>query len=133
MMAERIAIDNWIYDQINMGAENFVISIFQHMLDRFPTEHELKEGIAMVEGRPARIFLQAGTSKSDFLDAFIGSDQYLEGKVKKFYRQYLLREPNATEMIMHLQAMKAGSSIESLQIELLSSKEFAGIEGRIAQ
>src|SRR5690348_3868 len=34
----RRCINNYFYDQINMGSQNFVVSTFQHFLNRYPTE-----------------------------------------------------------------------------------------------
>ena len=34
-------INNYFYDQLNMGTENFVVSMFQHFLYRYPTDEEL--------------------------------------------------------------------------------------------
>src|ERR1051326_3118518 len=38
---QKRATNNYFYDQINMGTENFVNSMFQHFFYRYPTDDEL--------------------------------------------------------------------------------------------
>ena len=57
-----------IYDEINMGTENFVVSIFQNFFHRYPTAAELYSASNMVDGNQSTIFNTNGSSKKDFIE-----------------------------------------------------------------
>ena len=96
-MHKRFA-NNYLYDQINMGTENFVLSVFQNFLFRYPTEEELTQGKQIVDGFEGVLFLQTGSVKDDFLSIFFGSNNYFEGQVRDLYLKYLFRDPSSVEM-----------------------------------
>lgn len=123
----RRMVNNYFYDQINMGSLNFVVSVFQHFLDRYPTNFELEEGIKMVDGNSATLFLQTGQSKTDFISIFFTSDDYYEGQVRGFYNRYLFRNPNSYEMTNNTQQYQASNNYEQLQKNILATNEYIGI------
>jgi hypothetical protein len=118
-------INNWFYDQINMGTANFVISSFQNFLYRYPSESELSNGIAMVDGLSASLFLNAGNSKTNYMSIFFNSLNYAEGQVKDAYRRYVFREPTPNELSSHAVALHATWNYNSFIKQLLSSSEYA--------
>jgi hypothetical protein len=120
-------LNNYFYDQINMGPDNFVISSFQHFLDRNPTLSEQIGGVSMVNGSNAVLFLQAGASKDDYLNIFFNSDDYFEGAVIRVYKDYLLRAPKSTEMSAAALKYKSTLDFESVQKDVLATDEFIGI------
>jgi hypothetical protein len=123
----RRCVGNLFYDQLNMGSFNFVVSCFQHFLDRYPTTSEQISAVNMVNGNSDVLFLTAGQSKNDFLDIFFASDDYYEGQVLALYRQYLFRLPSSTEMNSGtLLYMNSGDYI-GLQKSILSKNEFIGL------
>lgn len=121
-------INNYFYDQINMGAANFIISSFQHFLGRNPTLDEQSNGVSMVNGNNALIFLQAGASKDDFLSILFSSLDYFEGSVVRMYQDYLLRKPESLEMSTAAIKYKTSLDYEAVQKDVLASDEFAGLE-----
>ncbi len=121
-------INNYFYDQINMGAANFIISSFQHFLGRNPTLDEQSNGVSMVNGNNALIFLQAGASKDDFLSILFSSLDYFEGSVVRIYQDYLLRKPESLEMSTAAIKYKTSLDYEAVQKDVLASDEFAGLE-----
>lgn len=94
-------VDNPYYDDINMGTENFVVSMFQHFLDRYPTVQELESGKRMVDGQNSSLFLIGGSSKDDFLNIFFNSFAYVEGRIHQYCRETMFRKAT-TEEILHL-------------------------------
>ncbi|NVK28695.1 MAG: hypothetical protein HWE14_11660 [Flavobacteriia bacterium] len=122
--AHRLAVDNAIYDDINMGSENFVVSVFDHFLYRYPTQFELESSKRMVEGFRDVLFLQGGEGKQDFLDIFYNSDGYVEGQVRYVYSNYLFREPLAYELLTERDRFKADYDFESMQLRILSTDEY---------
>src|SRR5262249_10211767 len=91
--AQRRYIDNSFYDELNMGSFNFVVSVFQHFLNRYPTQNEITGGVNMVNGISGILFLTAGQSKSDFENIFFSSTDFYEGEVRSLFQQYLFRGP----------------------------------------
>jgi len=124
----RRCVNNYFYDQINMGSENFVVSCFQHFLNRYPTAEELSEGKKMVDGLPAILFLQSGQSKDDFINIFFTSLDYYEGLAINLYQRFLLRNPSSIEMGSASQAFDDTHDYVQMQKNILSTNEYIGIE-----
>jgi len=121
-------VNNYFYDQINMGSENFVISCFQHFLNRYPTSSELSEGKKMVEGTPAILFLESGQSKDDFIDIFFTSKDYYEGLAINLFQRFLLRNPSSIEMGNAANAFINTHDYIQMQKNILATNEYIGIE-----
>ncbi|MEX1188825.1 MAG: hypothetical protein WED33_06160 [Bacteroidia bacterium] len=119
---------NNFYDEINMGSLNFVIACFQNLLLRNPTAYESEQGVLMVDGFNALLFLESGQSKSDFLDIFIESDDYYEGQVQLLFNRFLFRAPNSEEMTTYSELYKNSGNYKSLISEILSTDEYAGLK-----
>lgn len=124
---QRRCVDNYFFDQINMGSLNFVLACFQHLLLRNPTEFEKTEGVKMVDGFDAILFLTAGQSKTEFENIFFDSDDYYEGQVKLAFYRFLLRLPSSEEEAYYNNMLKTSIDYKALFIELLSTDEYAGI------
>lgn len=122
------AVNNYFYDQLNMGTENFVIACFQHFLFRYPTVAELAGGKTMVDGSSSALFLQSGKSKDDFIRIFFSSDNYYEGQVHDLFRKYVFRDPSSEEMSALSAAYKKSKDYKSLQCSVLILDEYVGIK-----
>lgn len=123
----RVFVDNYFYDQINMGSLNFVVSMYQHFLRRYPTENELNNGISMVDGDYAIAFQKTGNSKTDFITIFFASNDYYEGQVRDLYLRYLFREPTSSESATLTIQYKNSNDYKQLQQTILSTDEFIGL------
>ena len=123
----RRLVSNEIYDQINMGSFNFVLSLFNNFLYRDPTADEHNAGITMVDGFVAVIFFETGNSKEEFIDIFLHSDDYYEGQVRELFFRYLFREPTSEEQGYHSIRYKQSDDYDRLQKDILSLDEFAGL------
>jgi hypothetical protein len=124
----RRCVNNYFYDQINMGTENFVISCFQHFLNRYPTQTELTDGKKMVDGLPAILFLQSGQSKTDFMNIFFKSRDYSEGLAINLYNRFLLRNPSSIEMGNAANAFHESRDYVQMQKDILATNEYIGIQ-----
>jgi len=120
-------INNYFYDQINMGSENFVNSAFQNFLYRNPTSIELDQGKLMVDGLQGILFLQIGKTKDDFLNIFFSSDNYYEGQVRDLYLKYLFRETTSTESATLANSYKISLNYKALQKSILTTDEYVGL------
>ncbi len=120
----RSMVDNYFYDQINMGSVNFVVSLFQHFLYRTPTQQEQDAGASMVDGNNSSLFLQAGAGKNDFLSIFFASTDYYEGQVVRAYQKFLFRQPTTIEMNEATIKYKNSNNHIQLQKDILSRDEY---------
>lgn len=119
--------NNYFYDQINMGAANFVISTFQQLINRNPTSSEQQSGISMVNGNNAVLFMQSGNSKNDYLDIFTHSNDYFEGQVVFMYLKYLNRPPDSVEMSEGTIKYSTTGDYTAVERDILTSDEFIGL------
>ncbi len=118
---------NYVYDQINMGTQNFVISMFQNFLFRYPTEAERAASETMVDGFPSQIFLATGRSKDDFVNIFFQSNDYYEGQVRDVFSRFLFREPDVEELETLSVDYQQSNDFEALMRAVLTSDEFVGL------
>lgn len=118
---------NHFYDEINMGTENFVVSIFQNFLLRYPTIGELEAGKGMVDGTQTVTFLKLGENKEDFIDNFFSSNEYYEGQVRTAYLRFLFREPTNEEATKSASLYSNDLDFKQLQSRILISDEYVGI------
>ncbi len=119
--------DNYFYDQINMGTENFVVSTYQNFLFRYPSDSELEAGKQMVDGNSATVFLKLGKSKYDYLNIFFNTDDYYEGQVRFIFKKYLFREPTAAEIYTYSGIYKSTNDFKQLQKAVFTLDEYAGL------
>ena len=124
----RICINNYFFDQLNMGSLNFVIATYQLFLLRNPTEFEKTEGVKIIDGFTGILFLQEASSKNEYLDIFLNSNDYAEGQVKQMFNRFLFRSPNTEESVYFTQLLKQNLDFKILLVNLLKSDEYAGIE-----
>ena len=123
----RRLIDNYFYDQINMGTENFVVSTFQHFMDRYPTDNELEQSTSMVDGLSAVIFFTSGNTKAEYMSIIFNTNNYFESEVRELYIRYLFREPTSAEMTTYSTTYKTDLDYKKLQKTILSLNEYVGI------
>lgn len=120
-------VRNFFYDEINMGTENFIVSIYQNFFFRYPSNEELSEATKVIDGLQGIVFYEIASGKDDFISLFTESNEYLEGQVRDLYLRYLFREPQAAEMAILANQYKDGDSFETIQQKILSSDEYVGI------
>ena len=116
---------NSIYDEINMGSENFVISCFENLLKRQPTERELEAGKALYDGYPALLLRKDGNNKKDLIRIVSSVDEFYQGIAIDWYRILLVREPSSLEMVEGLETVK-NDGIAEIQIAIILSQEYRG-------
>ena len=123
----RRMVDNFIYDEINMGTQNFVLSMFEYFLGRYPTAKEEEVSIQMVDGFNTVVFGEEGDSKAEFIEIFFESDNYFEGQVVNIYEDFLFRSPNSVEMGEGTEIYKTTLDYSTLLKTILAKDEFLGI------
>ena len=124
---QRRMCNNYVYDQINMGTSNFVLSTFSLLINRNPTRSELTSGISMADGNNAILFLTAGNSKNDYLTILTGGNNYFEGQVARLYIRFLNRAPDTNEMVDATNLYATTGQYSSVLKKILSTNEFIGL------
>lgn len=128
MEVHRRMVANPVYDDINMGIENYIVSMSQNFLHRYPTNSELENATLMIDGEQSYCFGGNGDSKSDFNNLFFNHDGYFEGQVVTNYNKLLYRNPNSSEASESAYLYKQNRNFKELQKSILISNEFIGIE-----
>lgn len=119
---------NLIYDEINMGSENFVISCFENFFKRNPTVEELNLGVKMVDGEPTKLLLGEGRNKTEFLDIMVLNNEFYQGRVLDAFRTLLLRNPTSGELLSLTNEFQAEDDYRYVQITIVKTDEYAGFE-----
>ena len=120
-------IFNRMYDMLNMGTQNFVISMFQNFFNRYPTEAERQASELMVDGFSSQVLFETGRNKSDFVDIVFRSSDYYEGQVRQVFIRNLFREPSSEELENYTLTINGNKYYKALQKAVLSMDEFIGI------
>lgn len=116
-------VNNAVFEEINMGSENFVIATFENLFKRQPTDNELVNGITMVDGLSAQLLFLDGLSKSDFVEIMTTVPEFHQGLTIDIYQNLLARLPDSQEMT---EAIIAGKSYQTVQREVMKTAEYAG-------
>lgn len=119
--------NNIFYDEINMGTQNFVTSMFDHFFYRYPSQDELAQATKMVDGTPASVLFQSGKTKNDFITILFASNNFYEGQVRNLFERYLYKAPSVDELNEYTTLYKASRNYKTLQKAILTSNEYAGI------
>lgn len=123
----RRLVNNFFYDEINMGSENFAISCFENFFNRLPTDSELASSVTMIDGFSAQLLLSDGSSKAEFLSIITSHAEFHEGIIRDMFNQLLSREANSIEMgTMTEELMTGNATIADLQKQILITSEYAG-------
>lgn len=119
--------DNFFYDEINMGVENFVLACFENFFKRLPTEDELEEAKTMVRGFPAQLLFEDGATRAKFLEIMTTNAEFYQGLVIDNFLQLLARNPSSVEMGENTTLLNDGTlNYQSLQKEIIKSQEYRG-------
>lgn len=119
-------IFNPIFDDINMGSENFVLACFEGLFKRYPTDVELDKSVDIVNGQPRTIWSTSGTSKEDFVNIVTTVPDFYEGLTIEIYRQLLARNPSSVEMGQGTLELTITGTYQTLQREVMKTDEYAG-------
>lgn len=119
-------INNPIYDDINMGSENLVISCFENLFKRSPTEEELEAGVIMVSGFATQLLFKEGNNKDDFLEIMTTVPEFYQGLTIDIYNQLLVRDPSSEEMVFATNVLQAQKDYREIQRMVMKTEEYQG-------
>ena len=119
-------LNNEVFEEINMGSENFVIASFEHLFKRSPTDNELANGTTMVDGIPAQLLLTDGLSKSDFIEIMTSVPEFYQGLTIDIYQILLARLPDSQEMTEATLELTENQDYKAIQRKVMKTAEYAG-------
>lgn len=123
--AHRRMCQNQVYNEINMGAFNFINASFNDLFDRFPTQAEFDQSFPVIEANePGVLFGQVVQNKTQYLEVLVHSEEFDEGLVRWVYKGRLSRDPSSAEVFTLLNGMDA-VTVEAIVRHVLSSEEYA--------
>ena len=122
-MMSRI-IYNLVYDEINMGSENFVLACFENLHKRLPTETELEASVDMVDGFGQQLLLKDGNSKEDFIEIITTTPGFFEGLTIDIYQNLLSRYPEPSEMGEATAELISSQNYQVIQRKVMVSQEY---------
>lgn len=117
---------NAVYDEINMGSENFVLGVFEDLLFRAPTTIELFNSVAMADGTPGTLFLQDGDTKPNFLEILTSNEEFFQGFIIDAFQLLLARQPTSVEMNDLGTELFTSGDYKDIYLEIAKSEEYAG-------
>jgi len=126
-------LDNYLYDQLNAGVNNFIYSSFQYMIGRQPTLSELNQGKLMcslnnepTSGQVPNLFFRHGTTRQDFLDILTSNDNYLEFQIAYWYERLLFQKPDIRTIDQLMKKVTSADQdriIENIILQVLTYNE----------
>ena len=119
-------MNNEVFEEINMGSENFVIAAFEHLFKRSPTNAELQNGTTMVDGLSAQLLFLDGLSKSDFIEIMTSVPEFYQGLTIDIYQVLLARVPDSQEMTKATLSLSENQDYQAIQRKVMKSSEYAG-------
>jgi len=124
---QKTLIHNSYYDFINMGSENFVVSLYHNFLERPPTAHELKTGIILTDGNCAYFANTLICGKAEYIQAFFDQNEFAEGQARKLVRMILYRDIKPSEIQFLTNDFLQFRDHSRIWSRLLSSDEFMNL------
>jgi hypothetical protein len=119
-------LNNYFYDQVNMGTFNFMKGTFENLLHRSPTLSEQKNSENMINGTAAFLFLMDGSTKGDFINIITSSRDFYEGQVVEAFTRYLVRSPSSAELSTYTALIMPKMDLKPMITKILATKEYAG-------
>lgn len=126
--AHKVIVNNTIYDNINMGSENFVVSLFQNFYNRYPTNQELNSGKDLFDGKSSIFLLKNGGNIEDLRNIFFSHLEFYEGQVTKTFLRFLYRNPSSEEVDQFAKIFFETKNYQKIQEQILISDEYVGIK-----
>ena len=123
------ALNNPVYDDINMNSFNFVNASFDDLFSRFPTNHEFVQAYEIIEfNRAGFLFGGSATNKNEYCRLLTNSNEFTEGVIRWQYTLMLSREPSTTELVDLMKTFHTSKDVQWVQQQLLKTNEYANFK-----
>lgn len=123
------ALNNPIYDEINMNSFNFVNASFDDLFSRFPTQNEFFQAYEIIEyNRAGFLFGSSATNKNEYCRLLTNSLAFSEGMIRWQYNLMVSREPNTSEIAKLMTKFHNTKDVKWVQQEILKTNEYANFK-----
>lgn len=125
--ASRRMCFNQTYDDINMNSFNYINATFDDLFFRYPTEAEMDQAFPPVDyNGSGYLFGSTITSKSEYIQLLVNTDEFNEGAVRWAYNSLLGREPLSGERYALLPVFTTNDNYQAIQKAIVITDEYAG-------
>jgi hypothetical protein len=123
------ALNNPVYDNVNMNSFNFVNASFDDLFGRFPTDYEFTQAYEIIEfNRAGFLFGNSATNKNEYCRVLTASNEFSEGVIRWQYNMLLAREPNTAEIAQLMNEFHATKNVQWLQQQIVKTNEYANFK-----
>ncbi len=123
------ALNNPVYDEINMNSFNFVNASFDDLYSRFPTAYEFQQAYEIINfNRAGFLFGGSATNKNEYCRLLTNSNEFTEGIVRWQYILMVSREPTTTELANFMKSFHSTKDVQWVQQEILKTDEYANFK-----
>lgn len=123
------ALNNPVYDRVNMNSFNFVNASFDDLFGRFPTDYEFTQAYEIIEfNRAGFLFGGSATNKNEYCRLLTASNEFSEGVIRWQYNTLLAREPNTAEIAQLMNQFHTTKDVQWLQQEIIKTNEYANFK-----
>lgn len=123
------ALNNPVYDQINMNSFNFVNASFDDLFSRFPTDYEFFQAYEIIEyNRAGYLFGGSATNKNEYCRLLTNSNEFTEGVIRWQYTLMLSREPTTAELVDLMSTFHTSKDVQWVQQQLIKTNEYANFK-----
>ena len=123
------ALNNPVYDEINMNSFNFVNASFDDLFSRFPTDYEFTQAYEIIEFNRAGYLLNgSATNKNQYCRLLTNSNEFTEGVIRWQYILMLSREPSTAELADFMTTFHTTKDVQWVQQQLLKTNEYANFK-----
>ncbi len=123
------ALNNDIYDKINMNSFNFINASFDDLFSRFPTKQEFFQAYEIIEyNRSGFLFTGSATNKNEYCRLLTNSYEFSEGVIRWQYVLLLAREPSTAEIATLMNQFHTTKDVQWVQQQILKTNEYANFK-----
>jgi len=123
------ALNNPVYDEVNMNSFNFVNASFDDLFSRFPTQYEFGQAYEIIEyNRAGFLFGNSATNKNEYCRILTNSNEFTEGVIRWQYLLMVSREPTTAELANFMQTFHTTKDVQWVQQEILKTDEYANFK-----
>ena len=123
------ALNNPVYDQVNMNSFNFVNASFDDLFGRFPTQYEFLQAYEVIEyNRAGFLFGGSATNKNEYCSLLTNSNEFSEGVIRWQFNTLVAREPNTAEIAELMVQFHSTKDVQWLQQEIIKTNEYANFK-----
>lgn len=123
------ALNNPVYDIVNMNSFNFINAAYDDLFSRFPTDYEFQQSYEIIEyNRAGFIFGASATNKNEYCRVLTNSNEFTEGVIRWQYVLMLSRDPSTAELADFMSTFHDSKDVQWVQRQIMKTDEYANFK-----